>query len=135
MDQDTETVAGIAARTNCRRRRLDRRRPSRGTTSSARSAAAASASSIGPDTGGLGRVVALKLLRAGALAGPDERERFLREARAVARLQHPHIVQVYDVGEHAGGPYLALELVEGGYLTRRLADGPLPPRKAAGLVA
>src|SRR4051812_45836891 len=56
----------------------------------------------------LGRVVALKLLRAGALAGPAERERFLREARAGAALQHPHIVQVYDVGEHGGCPYLAL---------------------------
>src|SRR5438105_1592984 len=83
----------------------------------------------------IGRVVALKLLRAGALAGPEERERFLREARAAARLQHPHIVQVYDVGEHAGGPFLALELVAGGSLARRLADGPLPPRAAADLVA
>src|SRR4051794_28091248 len=52
----------------------------------------------------LGRVVALKLLRAGALAGPAERERFVREARAGAALQHPHIVQVYDVGEHGGCP-------------------------------
>src|SRR5437763_881796 len=57
----------------------------------------------------LGRVVALKLLRAGALAGAAERERFVREARAGAALQHPHIVQVYDVGEHGGCPFLALE--------------------------
>src|SRR3954471_5215266 len=64
----------------------------------------------------LGRVVALKLLRTGALAGPAERERFLREARAGAALQHPHIVQVYDVGEHGGCPYLALEYVGGGSL-------------------
>jgi serine/threonine protein kinase/tetratricopeptide (TPR) repeat protein len=82
----------------------------------------------------LGRVVALKLLRSGALAGAEERERVLREARAVARLQHPHIVQVYDVGEYAGGPFLALELVPGANLTRRLAEGPLPPRVAAELV-
>jgi serine/threonine protein kinase len=83
----------------------------------------------------LGRMVALKLLRAGALAGPAERERFFREARAAARLQHPQIVQVYDVGEHAGGPYLALEMVPGGNLARLLAAGPLPPRTAADLVA
>jgi tetratricopeptide (TPR) repeat protein len=83
----------------------------------------------------LGRLVALKLLRAGALAGPEERARLLREAQAVARLQHPQIVQVYEVGEHVGGPYLALELVPGGSLDRRLADGPLPPRTAADLVA
>jgi eukaryotic-like serine/threonine-protein kinase len=83
----------------------------------------------------LGRLVALKLLRAGALAVPDERARFLREARAIARLQHPQIVQVYEVGEHAGAPYLALELVLGGSLDRRLANGPLPPRSAADLVA
>jgi serine/threonine protein kinase len=83
----------------------------------------------------LDRLVALKLLRAGALAGPAERERFLREARAAARLQHPHIVQVYEVGERASGPYLALELVSGGSLAGRLADGPLPPRVAAELVA
>lgn len=82
----------------------------------------------------LNREVALKLLRTGALARPAERERFLREARAAARLQHPNIVQVFDVGEHAGIPYLALEYSAGGSLAKRLADGPLPPNDAAQLV-
>src|SRR5262249_30673020 len=55
----------------------------------------------------LGRLVALNLLRDGALAGPQERARLLIEARAAARLRHGHIVQVYDVSEYAGGPYIA----------------------------
>jgi eukaryotic-like serine/threonine-protein kinase len=84
--------------------------------------------------GPLGRVVALKLLRGGAAAGPHDRERFLREARAGAALQHPHIVQVFDVGEYIGAPYLAMELVEGSSLAERLAAGPLPPREAAELI-
>jgi hypothetical protein len=67
----------------------------------------------------LHRVVALKVLRAGAFADPDERRRFRAEAEAVARLQHPHIVQIFDVGEWRPGdgsppvPYFALELVDG----------------------
>src|SRR5262245_49943045 len=50
----------------------------------------------------LGRIVALKLLRAGALAGAHQRQRIMREARAGAGMQHPGIVQVFDVGEHEG---------------------------------
>ena len=64
----------------------------------------------------LKRVVALKMIRVGARAGPEERERFQTEAEAVARLQHPHIVQIFEVGEHDGLPWVALEFVEGGSL-------------------
>lgn len=84
--------------------------------------------------GRLGRAVALKLLRGGAAAGAQDRERFLREARAGAALQHPHIVQIFDVGEYIGAPYLAMELVEGSSLAERLAAGPMPPREAAELI-
>src|SRR5207302_253693 len=62
---------------------------------------------------GLGRAVALKMVLAGAEAGPEDRARFRVEVEAVARLQHPHIVQVYDAGEHQGRLYMALEFVEG----------------------
>ena len=85
----------------------------------------------------LHRVVALKVLRAGAFAEPDERRRFRAEAEAVARLQHPHIVQIFDVGEWRPGdgsppvPYFALELVDGGSLAARAAGRPQPPRQAA----
>ncbi len=82
----------------------------------------------------LGRLVALKMMRDGALAGPAELARFRAEAAAVARLQHPHVVQVYEVGEHAGRPFFSLELVGGGSLAERLRGTPQPPRRAAELV-
>jgi WD40 repeat protein/predicted Ser/Thr protein kinase len=82
----------------------------------------------------LGRVVALKMILAGGQAGDHERERFLSEARAAARLQHPNIVGVFDVGEHCGQPYCALEFIDGGTLRDRLAGRPQPPGAAAGLV-
>jgi eukaryotic-like serine/threonine-protein kinase len=82
----------------------------------------------------LDRLVALKMLLAGAHAGPEELDRFGAEARAVARLQHPNIVQIHEVGAHQGLPYLSLELVAGGPLDRRLAGTPLPAREAARLV-
>jgi serine/threonine-protein kinase len=83
---------------------------------------------------GLNRLVALKMIKAGDCAGPQELARFRIEAEAVGRLQHPHIVQVYEVGEHAGLPYLAMEYINGGSLARKLAGTPLPARQAARLV-
>ncbi len=79
------------------------------------------------------RLVAVKMLRAGTEADLGERARFRREAEAVARLQHPNIVQIYDVGECGGRPYFAMELVDGGNLAERLAGQPCPPREAARL--
>jgi WD40 repeat protein/tetratricopeptide (TPR) repeat protein/tRNA A-37 threonylcarbamoyl transferase component Bud32 len=80
------------------------------------------------------RLVALKLILAGAHADADGRARLLAEADAIARLQHPHIVQVYEAGEHDGLPFLALEYVEGGSLAQRLGGAPLAPRSAAALL-
>jgi eukaryotic-like serine/threonine-protein kinase len=80
------------------------------------------------------RLVALKMISAGASTGPRELERFLREADAVAHLQHPHIVQVYEVGEQNGLPYVALEYVSGGSLDQYLAATPQPAAAAARLV-
>jgi WD40 repeat protein/tRNA A-37 threonylcarbamoyl transferase component Bud32 len=82
----------------------------------------------------LKRIVALKMLRDGALADAELRARFRGEAESVARLRHPHIVQIYEIGEHEGRPYLALEYAEGGSLAGRLARGSLPLREAVGLL-
>src|SRR5260221_4707725 len=83
----------------------------------------------------LRRRVALKMLLAGAHAQPAERERFLREAEAVAGLRHPNIVQVYEVGDMDGQSYFTMELVEGGSLAQQIQGVPQPVRKAATLVA
>jgi WD40 repeat protein len=80
------------------------------------------------------RVVALKMILTGPQAGPQERERFRSEAQAVARLQHPGIVQLFEVGEVEGRPYLALEYVAGGSLADRLDGTPRAPGQAAELV-
>ncbi len=83
----------------------------------------------------LHRAVALKMLLAGAYARPEELERFLREAEAVAGLRHPNIVQVYDVGDVDGRPYFTMEFIEGGTLAQQLTGMPQPAQQAAALVA
>ena len=83
---------------------------------------------------GLNRPVALKMILAGSHAGPVERERFRREAQAVAALQHPSIVQIFEIGEASGHPYLALELVDGGSLAQHLNGSPWSARDSAELV-
>ncbi len=80
----------------------------------------------------LGRVVALKMILA-AGATPRDLARFQEEARAVAALQHPNIVQVFETGEAGGRPYLALEFVRGGSLAQHLKGQPAAPRRAAEL--
>jgi serine/threonine-protein kinase len=88
----------------------------------------------------LDRDVAVKFLRDAHRTDPEQRERFLQEARAVARLRHPHLVQLYEFGEvpAAGGatsqPYLVLEYVAGGSLADLLRGSPLPCAEAARLV-
>jgi tetratricopeptide (TPR) repeat protein len=82
----------------------------------------------------LKRIVALKMMRRGR-GGAEDLARFRAEAEAVARLQHPNIVQIYEIGEHDGLPFFSLEYVEGGSLDKRLAGTPQPPREAATLVA
>ena len=79
----------------------------------------------------LGRLVAIKMIRAGPLPRPELVERFRREARTVAQLQHPGIVGIHEVGEVEGQPYFAMEYIEGGSLAERARAHPLPPRRAA----
>jgi eukaryotic-like serine/threonine-protein kinase len=83
----------------------------------------------------LGRLVALKMTLAGFHAGTDERERFRREAEAVAALRHANVVQVYDFGDWAGRPYFTMELIEGGSLAQRQASAPQTAHQAAALLA
>ena len=106
-------------------------------------AAAAWASSTRPGIAGLNRLVALKMIR-GAYADEVQVARFRIEAEAVATLRHPNILQIYDIGEYNGSPYVALELLEGGSLTERLrgnaaaaqaggrVDGPAGPGDGRG---
>jgi serine/threonine-protein kinase len=83
----------------------------------------------------LDRWVAVKMLLAGPLAGPENLARFRRETSALGCLRHPNIVQVYDAGEAEGRPYFTMELIEGGSLAQKLAGTPQPTREAAALLA
>lgn len=79
----------------------------------------------------LNRLVALKMILSGQHASEIDLARFKTEAEAVAQLQHPHIVQVIETGDHQGTPWFSMEFVAGGSLERRLQGRPLPPREAA----
>ena len=84
---------------------------------------------------GLKRVVALKMIPAGTHYGSNELARFRGDAVFVAELQHPNIVQIYEVGEENGHPFFSLEYVEGGSLARKIDGTPQPPSEAAHLVS
>jgi tRNA A-37 threonylcarbamoyl transferase component Bud32 len=84
---------------------------------------------------GLNRTVALKMIRAGQLAAEADVRRFQAEAEAVAQLQHPHIVPIYEVGEHEGQHYFSMKLIEGGNLNDHLPCYRGDARSAARLVA
>jgi len=79
----------------------------------------------------LDRIVALKMILPGSLAGADDLQRFRTEAEATARLQHPNIVAVHEVGEIDGLHYYSMDFIEGASLTQRLAGGPLSSQQAA----
>ncbi len=84
----------------------------------------------------LGRRVAIKMIREAPLTSErdEARERFWREARAAARISHPNVCQLYDVGEEDGELWIAMELLEGAPLATRLAQGPLPLDEAGPIV-
>lgn len=83
----------------------------------------------------LNRTVALKMILRGDLASSADLARFQAEAESAARLEHPNIVPVYEVGSCDGRAYFSMKLVEGRTLAALVAEGPLPPREAARLVA
>jgi tRNA A-37 threonylcarbamoyl transferase component Bud32 len=79
----------------------------------------------------LDRIVALKMILPGRLAEPEDLDRFRREAEATARLQHPGIVAIHEVGEADSQAFYSMEFIDGPSLAKQLAHGPLPTRAAA----
>ena len=82
----------------------------------------------------LDRTVALKMILAGQLADDNDVKRFYTEAEAAAKLDHPGIVPIFEVGQHEGQHYFSMGFVEGQSLSQRLTEGPLPAREAAELI-
>lgn len=82
----------------------------------------------------LKRTVALKMILSGAHASDEDMQRFQMEAEAVARLQHPNIVQIFEVGEHQGNPYISLEYQQGGGLDQKIAGKPQNIEESAKLI-
>lgn len=82
----------------------------------------------------LGRIVALKILLGGWPSEEESRRRFEAEIEAAASQNHPHVVQVYEVGTHEGRPFLVMEYCVGGSLAERLRNGPLTPHEAASIL-
>jgi eukaryotic-like serine/threonine-protein kinase len=82
----------------------------------------------------LKRAVALKMILDGDYSNTEQKNRFRIEAEAVAKLQHPRIIQIFETGEVDGRPYFSMEYVDGNNLAKKLAGAPMPPRDAAELV-
>ena len=82
-----------------------------------------------------GNAVAIKMLLKGDYATSADRKRFISEAQAAARLDHPHIIPIYEIGEHEGRSFFCMKLIEGQPLSSRLANGPMPPRRTAQIMA
>jgi serine/threonine protein kinase len=83
----------------------------------------------------LHRTVAIKMIRSGTIAGPEDVIRFRAEAEATAGLHHPNIVRIYEVGEFEGHPYFSMEYIDGPSLSQRLAEGPVRSKVAARYLA
>jgi serine/threonine-protein kinase len=83
---------------------------------------------------GLNRLCAIKMILGGGHAGPEILARFKTEAEAIAQLQHPNIVQVYEIGTEGGHPFFSLEYVDGKSLDRFIDGAPQPPREAVRLM-